>query len=418
LHILLTGLDHNTAPIELRERVSFTQEHLPDALPALAAQVGEGVILSTCNRTEVYTVSDEPADAARDIRRFVADYHGLDYDTLGPHLYDRTDADAVTHLFRVASGLESMILGESQILGQVRVALTAASESSSLSSVVSRLFHGALRTGRRVREDTHISRNALSVSYAGVQLAQRVLGTLSGLRVLLIGAGEAGQLVARALRTSGANDLMIANRTPQRSEELARSLDGRAIPFKEIGLAVGDADVVIAATGASSYVLTRDDFASAPGTPNRRSQVLIDLSVPRNIDPEAATVDGISLYNIDDLSTIAEENLQGRRESAADAEAIVTEHVAHFMEWWGSLKAIPIIKEMRQRADLTRKRELARAIRKLPNLSAEDLETLDAMTQSIVNRVLHDPTVSLKQLAGEAHLRAARDLFRLKEERG
>ena len=417
MHIVLTGLDYNTAPIEVRERVSFAQELLPDALPALAEQVGEGVILSTCNRTEVYTVGDEPIEAARDIRRFIAGYHGLDYKTLEPHLYDRTDADAATHLFRVASGLDSMILGESEILGQVRVALTAASESSSLSSPVSRLFHAALRTGRRVREDTQISRNALSISYAGVQLAQRVLGSLSGLRVLLIGAGEAGQLVARALRTTGANDLMIANRTPQRSEELARNLDGRAIPFQEIGLVVRDADIVIAATGAPSYILTRDDVAIAAGPEYRRSQVLIDLSVPRNIDPYTATVDGVTLYNIDDLSTIAEENLQGRREAADDAEAIVTEHVAYFMEWWDSLKAVPIIKEIRQRAELTRKRELARAIRKLPDLSPEDFKTLDAMTQSIINRVLHDPTVSLKQRAGEAHLQAARDLFRLREER-
>ena len=417
MHILLTGLNHKTAPLDLRERVSFTREQLPDALPALADRAGEGVIISTCNRTEVYTVNEEPIEGAAGIHDFIADYHGLDHKTLSPSLYDRTGAEAVAHLFRVASGLDSMVLGESEILGQVRGALTAASVSHSLSSPMSRLFHRAIRTGRRVREETALGRNSLSASYAAVHLAQRVLGDLDGRRVLLIGAGEAGQLVARALSTTGASELTVANRTFERSEALANSLGGKAITLEEAVPSLVNTDILIAATEAPGYVLTRDDIDRASDSRNGQPLFLFDLSVPRNIDPDVAAAGGVKLFNIDDLSSIAEENLHGREEAAADAEVIVEEETALFMELWDSLEAVPLIKELREQAERTRQRELARAVRKLPDLSSEDLETLDALTRSIINRLLHGPTVSLKQHSDEAHLRAARELFRLWEER-
>ena len=411
--ILLTGLNHKTAPLEIRESVSFSKEQLPDALPALAEEVGEGVILSTCNRTEVYTIGDEPAEAAGGIRRFVADYHGLSPNVVDAHLYDRTDVDAVRHLFRVTSGLDSMILGESEILGQVREALTAAAGSQSLRAPVSRLFHRAIRTGRRVREETEVGRNALSISSAAVHLAQRVLGDLSGLTVLLIGAGEAGQLVAKALRTTGAGDLMMANRTPERAEELARDMGGTAIPYDGFGPSMENADIVIAATEAPEYVLSRDSIVSVASERNGRGLFLFDLAVPRNVEPEAASIDGVSLFNVDDLSAIAEENLEGRKEAANDAETIVEEEVAHFMSWWESLEAMPIIRALREQAETIRKGELDRALHDMPDLSDRDAEALEAMTRSIINRLLHNPTVSLKQRTDEAHLRAARDLFKL-----
>ena len=413
MHILLTGLNHKTSPLELRERVSFSKEQLPEALPMLTEYVGEGVILSTCNRTEVYTVAEEPTEAADEIRRFLAEYHDLEPQQVDDHLYDRTDTEAVRHLFRVASGLDSMILGEAQILGQVRDSLTAASESHSLSAPVSRLFHRAIRTGRRVREETDLGRNPLSISYAAVQLAQRVLGKLHGHRVLLLGAGDAGQLVATALRTTGASDLMIANRTPERGQELARSLNGSVVPFEEVGQSLADADIVIAATEAPDYVLTRDAVASAVESRNGRAMFLFDLSVPRNIEPQAGSLENVSLFNIDDLSSIAEENLEERKEAAAEADDIVEEEVARFMSWWDSLEAVPLIRALRQRAERIRKGELARALRKRPDLSQQDVELLEAMTSSIINRLLHDPTVSLKQRAGQANLQAARDLFKL-----
>ena len=413
MHILLTGVNHATAPLDVRERVSFSRHQLHEALPLLADHVGEGVILSTCNRTEVYTVSDAPSDAATRIRDFVADYHGLEPSLVSPHLHDQTGVDAVRHLFRVASGLDSMILGESEILGQVRNALTAAAENGSLGAPVSRLFHRAIRTGRRARDETDVGRNALSVSYAAVGLAQRVLGDLRGLRVLLIGAGNAGQLVARALRTTGSSDLMIANRTSERGEELARSLDGRAVDFSELGPTLEAADIVITATEAPDYVLERGAVASAMGGRPGRPMFLFDLSVPRNIEPTAGDIDEVSLFNIDDLSSIAEENLESRREAAADAEEIVEGEVVRFMAWWDSLEALPLIRTLRERAERTREAELARALRKLPDLSADEIEALDAMTRSIINRLLHDPTVALKRRSDRSQIQAARDLFRL-----
>ena len=229
----------------MREKVAFSKDQLSEALPLLADRVGQGVILSTCNRIEVYAVADEPANMTEEVRRFVAGYHGLDPVALAPHMYDLADADAARHLFRVSSGLDSMILGESQILGQVRGALTAGSEANSLKTPVSRLFHRAIRTGRRVREETDLGRNALSISFAAVQLCERVLRTLGGARVLLIGAGEAGQLVARALRTTGAGELVIANRTPERGQDVATELGGTAAPLSEIHRLLQEADIAI-----------------------------------------------------------------------------------------------------------------------------------------------------------------------------
>ncbi len=413
MHISLTGLNHTTTPVEVREEVSFSKQQLPEAHLALKAAVGESVLLSTCNRTEVYSVTEEPARVAADVRRFLADFHNLDQDLLSPHLYDLTDADATRHLFRVASGLDSMILGESEILGQIRDALQAASESQALSAPVSRLFHRAIRTGRRVREETDVGRKALSVSYAAVQLTRRVLGELGGLRVLLIGAGEAGELVARALRSSGVSDLVISNRTPERAEALARKLAGRTLPFEEVRSGLAEADIVITATEASAHVLTSAAIDEAVRARNGRPSFLFDLSVPRNIDPQAGMIDGVNLFNIDDLSTIAEENLEDRRHAAADAEAVVEEEVTGFMAWWESLEALPLIKALREQAEGIREHELERALRMMPDLSAGEREVLDAMSRSLINRLLHEPTVALKQRSSPAMLSAVRDLFRL-----
>ena len=411
MHIVLVGLSHKTAPLEVRERVSFPKERLPGALEALADQVGEGVILWTCNRTEVYTVSEEPERAADHIRGYLAEFNGLDPESISPYLFDRRSSDAVRHLFRVASGLDSMILGESQVLGQVREALTAASRSHTLRVPVSRLFHRAIRTGRSVREQTDLGRHALSVSYAGVELAERVLGSIRGLRVLLLGAGEAGKLVARALRTGGASDLVIANRTYGRAEEVARQTGGRAVPYADVGETLMDVDVAIAATEAPQYVITRDMAYAASEASPHRARFLLDLSVPRNIDPESASVDGVSLFNIDDLSDVAEENLEARRASAGDAERLVDDEVERFMSWWESLYAVPLIRGIHTRADGIRQRELERALRRLDHLTPEEVEVLDALTRSIVSRLLHDPTMALKAQADPSRLEAARELF-------
>ena len=412
MHILLTGLDHKTASLELRERVAFTADQLSDALPRLSVGVGEAVILSTCNRTEVYTVTVEPEEASALVRKFVADYHAID-DAGADSFRDRVDADAVRHLFRVAGGLDSMIVGESQILGQVRSALAAASAAGTLSAPLSRLFHRAIRAGRRVREETGVGRNALSVSFAAVRLAQTVLGDLSGSRVLLIGAGEAGKLVAEALRKTGVGELAVTNRTERRASELAGELGGRTAPFDRLDAAVADADIVIAATEAPGHLLSAETVRAANRRRDRK-MFMFDLAVPRNIDPEAASIDDVSLYNIDDLAAVAQDNLRERRKAAAAAEAVVEDDVDRFVQWWSTLDALPLVMELRERAEETRRREMARALERLEEVSEADASVIDDLTRAIVNKLLHAPTVSLKQRADEETLRAARELFGLR----
>lgn len=413
--ILLVGLSHKSAPLEVRESVSFLGSQLSQALPPLRDRVGEAVILSTCNRTEIYAVTDDTDDASDSVMRFVADYHGLSPDSVAPHIYSRAGADAVRHLFSVAGGLDSMIVGESQILGQVRESLRAATEANAAKASSVRLFHNALRVGRRVRQETGIGRNPLSISYAGVRLAQRVLGNLSDKRALLIGAGEAGSLIARALRTVGIGDLMIANRTTERAQELASYLNGRVVPFDKIDDALIDADIALAATDSPSYIVTR---RTAAGLRRRADKPLFafDLAIPRDIDPAITELGDVRLFNIDDLSAIAEENMAERRRAAADAEDIIAEEVAAFLKWWGSLDALPTIRAIRQEAEYIRERELAKALDMLDGVSAQNRQVVEALTHSIVNKILHDPTASLRQGANKTQIRAARDLFRVQHE--
>ncbi len=413
MEILLVGLNHKTAPLEVRESVSFLQEQLPEALKMLRHRVGEGVILSTCNRTEIYTVAGEHEGGAGKVLDFIADFHNLSAHSVAAHLYEHAGEAAVRHLFRVAAGLDSMIIGESQILGQVRDALSAASESASVNVSTVGLFHAAVRAGRRVREDTEVGRNPLSISFAAVRLAQRILGGLGGRRVLLVGVGEAGQLVARALRTVGVADLVIANRTLSRAEALADYLSGRVIPFSELRSALNEVDIVISATDAPEYVITRDMVSQACLKRDGDGLFLFDLAMPRDIDPDVGNIGAVSLYNMDDLSAIAEENLEERKKAAEDAEVVVDGEVRRFMDWWRSLDVMPVIRSLRQQAEDIREGELEKALSLMKDISHEDSKVVEALTRSIVNKLLHAPTESLRQGADKAQLAAARDLFRL-----
>lgn len=416
MHILVVGLNHKTAPIATRDALSFSKEQLQEALPLLNDSLNEAVVLSTCNRTEIYSSSDNPPDAANRIRRFLASYHNINSNSIQPHLQTLDGRDAVRHIFRVSSGLDSLIVGESQILGQVRESLVSATEAHSVQIAMIGLFHAAVRVGRRVREDTEVGRNATSVSFAGVKLAQRLLGDLQSLRVMVVGAGEAGALVAGALRTAGVSDIRVANRTLSRAEDLARELGATAVSFDNLKENMVTSDIVISATDSPDYILNEDHVEWAMAQRDFKPQFYFDLAAPRDIDPNITSISGISLYNIDDLSAIAEENLQERRRAAVHAEEIVDAEVEKFMLWWDALDALPIIKSMRLQADYIRQRELSRAVRCLPDLSAENVEILEALTRSIVNKVLHDPTIALKQLTDKSHLQAAKDLFGIWEQ--
>ena len=410
----MVGLNHKTAPLRVRERVSFPKEQLPEALSVLKEEVDEVVILSTCNRTEIYAATLDTVATSEQIKRFLVDFHGLETDQVFPYSYVCTDSDAVRHLFMVASGLDSMIVGESQILGQVRASLAEASESKAVQVALVRLFHGAIRAGRLVREQTDIGRNALSVSYAVVQLAQQVLGELDGMKVLLVGAGEAGKLVVEALRTVGVKDLVIANRTHARGEELAQSLGGRSVPFADIEDALKESDIVIAATDSSELILTKDMVNAANKKRSSRPLFVFDLAIPRDVDPQVGSLGDVRLFDMDGLASIAHENLERRKRAAVQAGSIVEDEVSRFMQLWEELDAIPVIDALHQQGERIRKRELNRALRKMPDLLPEHIEIVDSLTKSIAAKLLHDPTVFLKKNAGKSQIQAARDLFRLK----
>ena len=429
MQILLVGLNHTTSPVEVRERVSFTRDQLAEAIPTLRAEVGEGVILSTCNRTEVYTVPDDPDDpdfleeGSVKVARFLSNHSlgsvpgergrgGVSLDELRPFLYQRSGMEAARHLFRVSCGLDSMILGESQILGQVRTAMTAAADAAPLSPQVSRLFHSAVRTGRRVREETDIGRNALTVSFAGARLVERTLGDLSGLTALLIGAGEAGRLVAEALVSSGVGRIIVTNRTPARAADLARDLKGETVPFDELSSALSRSDILITAVDTGDHVLTSEQVSAAMR--GRESRLLIlDLGVPRNVDPASSEVAGVVLRNIDDLASVTRENLETREGAVREAELVVEDELDRFSEWWNSREAVSVIRDVRELVEATRRRELDKALRMMPELTDDQRAVVEAMSKSLVSKLLHRPTVRLKDPASRHYLKAIKDLFGL-----
>ena len=417
MQIIAIGVNHKSAPVEVRERLSLLDEELPDALAGLRLHAPEGAILSTCNRTEVYAIAPDAGAGAETLKGFLAGWRRLPVDQLSPYVYSATQRDAARHLFAVACGIDSMILGETEILGQVREALVAASNAGTVGLPLSRLFHAALRTGRLARQETAISRHTVSVSYAAVQMARQVFGGLEQCRVLVISAGEAGKLTARSLRQAGAREIGVANRTRARAEALAADLGGRTVDFERVPEALVDFDIVISATASARYVLLKDTVAGAMARRAGRPLCLIDIAVPRDIDPDSRLVHGVYLYDIDDLEAVSLAGLEERRKAVAQVEAIIDVEADRFMHWFHSLKAVPVIRGLRDKAEATRRRETEKALAKLRHLSPEDQAHIEALTKALTRKLLHDPIIALKgQGQSKGHIEAARDLFGLGEE--
>ena len=391
MQIVVIGINHKSAPVEVRERVALLEEELPSALAHSARFFPEAVILSTCNRTEVYATAPDTQAGGDALKAFLADYHRISPDEFLPHLYVHSQEEAARHLFSVSSGIDSMILGETEILGQVRDALAEASKAERIGMTLSRLFHSALRTGRKAREQTGVSRHAVSVSYAGVQMARQVFGGLEQCRVLVISAGEAGKLTAKSLRDSGAHEIAVANRTYSRAASLAAELGGRPLDFERIQEALVDYDIVISATASARYVLPKEAVAQAMEHRNGRPLCLIDIAVPRDIDPDSRLIENVYLYDIDDLEALSLANMGERRKSVAQVESIIDGEVERFTQWLLALKAVPIIKSLRQKAEALRQRETAKTLAKLQRLSPEDRDRVEALTKAITRKLLHDP---------------------------
>jgi glutamyl-tRNA reductase len=402
MNLVLVGTSHRLAPVEVRERVALDL----DAAGGLAQRLadgGEAVCLSTCNRTELYLAHTDPDQAEERAGAALAEGE--------IELYRLRGEAAALHLFRVAAGLDSLVPGEGEILGQVRDAY----EAGSCGPVLDRLFRQALHAGKKVRAETAIGESPASISSAAAALAQQVFGELEGCRVLLIGAGEVSELAARSLAARGASIAAVSSRTPERAEELATRFDGRAVAFDQLDDELAQADVVVSATSAPGYVLTAGQVPERKGRP----LFVIDLAVPRDVDPTVSELDGCYLYDIDDLQAVVSESLSGRWREAARAEAIVAHEVGSFRDWQASLDVVPAIASIRERAETIRSSELAKAEGRLGGLSESERRTVESLTTQIVNKLLHVPIVRLKEAAatdGAGYVEAARHLFGLGEE--
>jgi len=414
LKIVVTGLNHKTAPVEVRERLALSGEHLRMALMGLGTIVSENAIVSTCHRTEVYAIVGEQNGAAANLGRFIASHGGLSKEATESYLYTYWQEDAVKHLFRVACGMDSMVIGEYEVLGQVRDAFSAAASAGTLSVPLTHLFHSALRAGRRARSETRISWGAASVSSAAVQMAEQVCGDISQCSALVISAGEAGRLVAKTLKDSGAREIAIANRTKEKAEELAKELGGSVVDLYAFGEQLSRFDIVISATGAPHIILFAETVKRAMQQRGGKPMCLIDIAVPRDIDEGVKKVENVRLYDVDDLEAVCATSQEERGKEVSKVEKIVDEDVEAFMHWWDAQKAVPLVAAIKEKAEIIRSREMAKSLRKMGHLTEEDRQRLEALTKSIVSKILHDPIISLKEQGqSDGYIKAALELFRL-----
>jgi len=404
--LLLVGLNHRTAPVDVRERLSMTEAQLPPRLADLKGigGVDGAALLSTCNRVEAI-VSASNEDVIDSIVTWLSERSSAQRAELERHLYVLRYEDVIKHLFRVASGLDSMVVGEPQIGGQVRAAFMAAQKCGSLDTLLERLFEETMRVAKRVRTDTGIGEHAVSVPYAAVELARKIFGDLRGLQALLLGAGEVGELTAEHLNGFGLKQIFVANRSHERAQQLASRFNGQAVYFEGIDPYLATCDIVIASTAAPHYVIEPAHVERALGARKMRTLFLIDLSVPRNIHPDVAKVDGAYLYNIDDLQQVADSNRAQRRDKAEQAEGIVAREVENFRKRLVAQDAVPTIVELHERLESIRTAELEKCLRKLGPISADQRESIEMLTTQMVNKILHYPILKLKDSAAEPHER-------------
>jgi glutamyl-tRNA reductase len=425
MHIVVVGLSHKTAPVEIREKLAIPESRMGEALGRLCSYQGvrEGVLLSTCNRVEVYAVVDEIESGYGRIQDFLADAHlSLSSEQLTPHLYWHEGDRALGHLFRVASSLDSMIIGESQILGQIKEAFEVALTNKSTGIILNKVMKKAISVAKRVRTETKISEMAVSVSYAAVELAKKIFSDLTEKTVLLVGAGEMAKLAARHFIASGVRHVRVTTRSPQHAVELANRFGGTAVPFEEFREDMATADIVLVSTGAAHYLVSEDDVQHSVKQRMNRPMFLIDISVPRNIDPAVRHVDNAFLFDIDDLKTRVERNRGDRLNEAEKAERMVVDEVGVVRQWLQSLEVTPTIVALRARIDEIKRSEIDKTLGRLAHLSSTERELIEAMASSIVNKLIHNTMVTLKaevnSSEGAAFVEAARRFFGLGDSSG
>jgi len=422
MHIVVVGLSHKTAPVEIREKLAVPESRLGEALNRLCSYPGikEGMLLSTCNRVEVYAVVEELEPGYSRIQEFLADAHlSVSSEQLTPHLYWQTGDRAISHLFRVACSLDSMVVGESQILGQVKDAFEMALTHKTTGLILNKVVKKAISVAKRVRSDTKIAETAVSVSYAAVELAKKIFSDLRDKTVLLVGAGEMAKLAARHFIASGIRHVRVTTRTPQHAVELADRFNGMAVSFEQFREEMATADIVLVSTGAAHYLVSSDDVQRAVKQRMNRPMFLIDISVPRNIDPSVRHVDNAFLFDIDDLKYRVEQNRGGRLQEAAQAEHMVLEEVGVVRQWLQSLEVTPTIVALKTRAEDIKRAEVEKALARLAHLPPQERALVETMASSIVNKLIHNTMVTLKSEVtsadGAAFVEAARRFFNLSD---
>ena len=417
MHLVTYGINHNTAPVHVRELFAFDSSVLPSALSSLSQHeaVHEVVILSTCNRTEIYCCVDDDSDS--EILTWLHEFHQQDADAISPFLYQLRGADAIRHLLRVACGLDSMVLGEPQILGQLKDAYSQSLNAQTLGKSLGRLFQHAFAVAKQVRTDTAIGNSPVSVAFAAVSLAKQIFSNLAESTALLIGAGDTIELTARHLHDNGIKRLIIANRTVERAHNLAAQVNGYAISLIELPAHLAEADIVISSTASQLPILGKGAVERALKERKRKPIFMVDIAVPRDIEAEVGQLEDIYLYCVDDLKDIIEENLQSRRDAALQAEEIIDTQVDHFLAWLRSQDAVPVIRAIRDGAEEISKHSLEKAIKQLEQgLSPEQVIT--ELARSLTNRLLHEPSRQLRQSGFDEDgqlLDSARRLFNIKD---
>ena len=419
--LLAIGVSHKTAPVEVRERLALPEARAADFLRDLrgAADIHEAVAISTCNRMELYLVVGDPVEAESTVLAMLSSQAAIRATGLAGAIYSHRNCDAARHLYRVTAGLDSMIVGEAEIQGQIKRSYEAALAKETTGPLTSRLFTAALATGKRVRTETAISERHLSLPGVAVALARELLGALEGREVVIVGTGETSELTARALADSGGNTVFVASRRRDRAVSLARRYGGRSVSFDELPVALTRADIVVAATASPHMLLEARELSEVMDARSGRPMLLIDLAVPRDIDASCAEIPGVSLYDIDDLQAVIARNRKVRQAEARKAEGIIEEEIQHFATWLGSLEVLPTLAALRTHATAIAEQVVRENTGKWESASPRDLERVDALARAVVNRLLHDPTIRMKELRDDrVHARMAlvRDLFGLEGE--
>jgi glutamyl-tRNA reductase len=422
MSIILIGMNHKTAPVNIRERLSISCENNDGTLNVInnILQAGEVMYLATCNRVEVLASMEDVEKGLEKLKAFIFSHGNLSREEMKECLYVYRDADAVRHLFRVASSLDSMVMGEPQILGQVKDAYRHSVEQKASGIILNKLLHHTFHVAKRVRTETGISSNAVSVSFAAVELAKKIFGYLHGKTVLLIGAGEMSELAARHLINNGVSRMIFANRTYENAVRLANDFHGIPVDFDFLEDNLKEVDIVISSTGAPGYVVTEEMIVTALHRHKNRLMFIIDIAVPRDVDPAVEEIDNVYLYDIDNLQEIVDKNLRSRMEEAEKAETIISEEIINFTNWLNTLEVVPTIVSLKKKSEKVIEEEIEKSLSWTRNLTEEEREKIRILASSIANKILHDPITSLKEESqnsgADPYVAAIKKLFRLEED--